>query len=99
MIQTLLLLLDSPNVHRQFKKIKQRRQISTVNDVFRYSWNTDNLGCILTLQARQQGKKAPDGEVHVCCQHETRKISKFELLYSCYDDWVFDSCSVEVNTY
>ena len=34
-----LLLLDSPNVHPQLKKIKERRQISTVNDVFRYSLN------------------------------------------------------------
>ena len=32
----------------------------TVNDVFRYSLNTDNLGWILTLQVRQQAKKAPD---------------------------------------
>ena len=31
-----------------------------VNDVFRYSLNTDNLGWILTLQVRQQAKKAPD---------------------------------------
>ena len=40
-----LLLLDSPNVHPQYekKKIKERRQISTVNDD-RYSLNTDNLG-------------------------------------------------------
>ena len=34
-----LLLLDSPNVHPQLKKIKERRQISTVNDVIRYSLN------------------------------------------------------------
>ena len=27
-----------------YKKIKERRQISTVNDVFCYSLNTDNLG-------------------------------------------------------
>ena len=40
-----LLLLDSPNVHPQLKK--KRRQISTVNDVFLYSLNTDNLACIL----------------------------------------------------
>ena len=32
-----LLSLDSPNVHPQLKKIKERRQILTVNDVFRYS--------------------------------------------------------------
>ena len=40
-----LLLLDSSNVHPQYekKKIKERRQISTVNDD-RYSLNTDNLG-------------------------------------------------------
>ena len=56
-----LLLLDSPNVHPQLKKKdKERRQISTVNDVFLYSLNTDNLGCILTSQVRQQAKKAPD---------------------------------------
>ena len=35
-----LLLLDYPNVHPQLKKKKnERRQISTVNDVFRYSLN------------------------------------------------------------
>ena len=36
-----LLLLDSPNVHPQLKKKKnnERRQISIVNDVFRYSLN------------------------------------------------------------
>ena len=34
-----LLLLDSPNVRPQLKKIKKRRQISTVNDVLRYSLN------------------------------------------------------------
>ena len=34
-----LLLLDSPNVHPQLKKIKERRQISTVNAVFPYSLN------------------------------------------------------------
>ena len=34
-----LSLLDSPNVHPQLKKIKERRQISTVNDVVRYSLN------------------------------------------------------------
>ena len=55
-----LLLLDSPNVHPQFKKRKKTREISTVNDVFLYSLNTDNLGCILTSQVRQQAKKAPD---------------------------------------
>ena len=32
----------------------------TVNGVFRYSLNTDNLGWILTLQVRQQAKKAPE---------------------------------------
>ena len=32
----------------------------TINDVFRYSLNTDNLGWILTLQVRQQAKKAPE---------------------------------------
>ena len=34
-----LLLLDSPNVHPQLKKIKERRQISTVNAVSPYSLN------------------------------------------------------------
>ena len=34
-----LLLLDSSNVHPQLKTIKERMQISTVNDVFRYSLN------------------------------------------------------------
>ena len=42
------------------EKIKERGQISTVNDVFHYSLNTDSLGWILTLQVRQQAKKAPD---------------------------------------
>ena len=37
-----LLLLDSPNSHPQIKKIKERRQILTVNDVFRNSLNTDH---------------------------------------------------------
>ena len=56
-----LSLLDSPNVHPQLKKKdKERRQISTVNDVFLYSLNIANLGCILTSQVRQQAKKAPD---------------------------------------
>ena len=56
-----LVLLDSPSVHPEFeKKIKERRQISIINDVFCYSLNTDNLGCILTLQVRQKAKKAPD---------------------------------------
>ena len=41
------------------KKKKEKRQISTVNDVLRYSLNTDNLGWILTLQVRQQAKKVP----------------------------------------
>ena len=71
------LLLDSPNVHPQLKKFNERRQISAVNDVFRYSLNTDNLGWILPLWVRQQAKKAPDA----CWQHETRKIIKFELLF------------------
>ena len=34
--------------------------ISTVNDVFLYSLNTDNLGCLLTSQVRQGAKKVPD---------------------------------------
>ena len=34
-----LFLWDSPNVHPQLKKFEERRQISTVNDVFRYSLN------------------------------------------------------------
>ena len=42
------------------KKDKERRQISTVNDAFLYSLNTDNLGCILASQVRQQTKKALD---------------------------------------
>ena len=76
-----LLPLDSPNVHPQIKKKnKERRQISTVNDVFLCSLNTDNLGCILTLQVRKLTKKYQMCEVHVCCHHETRKINKFELL-------------------
>ena len=48
-------------IHSQ-KKIKETRQISTVNDVFRYfiehaliTWDK-----IKTLQVRQQAKKAPD---------------------------------------
>ena len=53
-------LLVSPNVHPQLKKIKERRQVPTVNNVFCYSLNADNLGWILTLQVRQQAKKAPD---------------------------------------
>ena len=57
-----LLLLDSSNVHPRIKKKnnKERRQISTVNDVFLCSLNTDNLGCILTLQVRKLTKKALD---------------------------------------
>ena len=37
-------------IHRLKKKNKnkEKRQISTVNDVFLCSLNTDNLGCILT---------------------------------------------------
>ena len=34
-----LLLKDSTNIHPQLKKFKERRQISTVNAVFRYSLN------------------------------------------------------------
>ena len=49
-----------PNVHPQLKKIKDRRQISSVNDVLSYSLNFDNLGWILTIQVRHQAKKAPD---------------------------------------
>ena len=45
------------------KEIKERRQISTANDVFRYSLNTDNLGWILTFQVRKQARKAPDAFV------------------------------------
>ena len=31
-------------------------------------------------------------------KRQTRKINKFELLFnSCFDDWLFDSCPVEVN--
>ena len=56
-----LLLLDSPNVHPQLKKRqKKEANISTVNDVFLYSLNTDNLGCLLTSQVRQGAKKVPD---------------------------------------
>ena len=37
-------------------------------------------------------------EAHLCWQHETTKIIKFELLFnSCYNDLVFDSHPVEVN--
>ena len=42
------------------EKIKERGQISTLNDVFHYSLNTDSLGWILTSQVQQQAKKAPD---------------------------------------
>ena len=34
-----LMLLDSPNVHPPLKNNQKRRQISSVNDVFRYSLN------------------------------------------------------------
>ena len=61
------------------KKIKERRQISTPNDVFRYSLNTDNRGWILTFQVRQQTRKALDA--CVCWQLETRKIINFKLLF------------------
>ena len=55
-INTNCLVFETPNRERFItvgfskfspavkKKIKERRQISTVNDVFRYSLNTDNLG-------------------------------------------------------
>ena len=69
-----LLLLDSPNVHPQLKKIKERRQIPTVNNVLSLliehaliMWDK-----IKTLQVRQQAKKAPDAR----SQHETTKKTK-----------------------
>ena len=45
-----LLLLDSPNVHPQLKKIKERRQIPTVNNVLSlYSLNMPSL-CEIKLK-------------------------------------------------
>ena len=48
------------NVHPQLKKITERRPTLTVNDVFRFSLNSDNLGWILILQVLQQAKKASE---------------------------------------
>ena len=68
------------------KKLKERKQISTVNDVFRYSLNMQWLSgktLIKTLQARQQAKKAPDewSQHETTQKKQTRKINKFELLF------------------
>ena len=52
-----LLLLDSPNVHPQLKKIKERRQISTVNDVVRYSLNMHWLSGIKLKHCRYDNKQ------------------------------------------
>ena len=79
-----LLLLDSPNVHPQLKKIKERRQIPTVNNVLSLliehaliMWDK-----IETLQVRQQAKKAPDAwSQHETTKKQRRKINKFELLF------------------
>ena len=55
---------------------------------------------IKTSQVQQQAKKAPDvlGQHKTTPKKQTRKNNKFVLLffYSCYDDWFFDSCPVEV---
>ena len=84
------LLLDSPNVHPQFKKKKNQRKMAnfnlTVNDVFRYSLNTDNLGWILTLQVRQQAKKAPDHAWSTCAL-ATRKEKLLNLNYFFFLLW------------
>ena len=48
-------------IHRLKKKNKENRQISTVNYVFLCSLNTDNLGCILTLQVRIKANKESTG--------------------------------------
>ena len=79
-----LLLLDSPNVHPQFKKIKERRQIPTVNNVLSLliehaliMWDK-----IKTLQVRQQQRKHQMREVNMKQQKkQRRKINKFELLF------------------
>ena len=55
---------------------------------------------IKNLQVLQQAKKAADA----WSQHETTqknnnqgKLINLNYFYSCYDDWFFDSCPVEVN--
>ena len=53
-------LLDCPYVHSQLKKKERNQANFNCNDVFYYASNTDNLRGILTLQVRQQAKKARD---------------------------------------
>ena len=55
---------------------------------------------IKTLQVLQQAKKVADA----WSQHDTTqkknnqgKLINLNYFYSCYDDWFFDSCHVEVN--
>ena len=64
------------------ENIKGRGQISTVNDVFHYSLNTDSLDWILTLQVRQQAKKAPDAWSP--CVLATRNKNHFYMGPVCF---------------
>ena len=68
--------MDSPNVHPQLKKeIKERRQISTVNDVFCYLLNTENM-VPSRYDSKQRMHQTP-------CAGNTNKDKniKFKLLF------------------
>ena len=74
-----LMLLDSSNVH----PIKERRQISSVNDVFCYSLNMHWLSGTILKYCRYYSKqrKYQMCEVNMKQHKKTRKINKFELLF------------------
>ena len=63
--------------------------------VFATHWTRIIWVEIKTLQVLQQAKKAPDA----WSQRETtqKKRQPRPTFYSCYDDWFFDSCPVEVS--
>ena len=75
------------NVHPQLKKNNERRQISTVNDVFRYSLNMHWLSGIKLKHCRYYSKqrkhqiREDNRKQHTHTQKQTRKINKFELLF------------------
>ena len=85
----LLLLQDSPNVHPPVKKNQRKKAnfnckwcISLLVEHALIIWDK-----IKILQVRQQATP----------KNKQEKWKIWTTFYSCYDDWFFDSCPVEVN--
>ena len=89
-----LFLLDSPKVHPQLKTMKERRQFSTVNDVFRYSLNVHWLSGIKLKHCRSDSVRCCENLINTSAPSHWLKSVAWPvgpvLKFRDIPDWLID---------